>query len=162
MENALKKKSSVDFRLVISVAALAAMVISGGVLAWRQSQSRQAVVYVGDDISVRVEVAETMDRRERGLSGHAPLADDEGMYFIFDSPDRYAFWMKEMLFPLDLIWINADTIVDITTDVPAPVPGQTELPLYRPVAPADKVLEVNAGFAKRHGLRLGMPVKLRR
>ncbi|MEY4722584.1 MAG: hypothetical protein RLZZ324_97, partial [Candidatus Parcubacteria bacterium] len=138
------------------------MVITGAALAWHQSAARRGIVRIGDDVAVRVEIANTDALREHGLSGHKPLAADEGMFFVFEAPDRYVFWMKEMLFPLDLIWIGDGKIVDITPDVPAPAPGQKDLPLYRPVAPADRVLEVNAGFARAHGLKLGMPVELGR
>src|SRR3989304_6446445 len=58
--------------------------------------------------TINVEIAQTEAEREQGLSGHKPLADDEGMLFIFDKPGYHGFWMKDMLFSIDIIWISAD------------------------------------------------------
>ena len=54
----------------------------------------------------KMEVADTDASRALGLSGHAPLADSEGMIFVFEKPDAYGFWMKDMNFPIDIIWID--------------------------------------------------------
>lgn len=149
------------WRTGLFVAVFVAMLIAGGVLSWKQRTPRPAEATIDGRIRVRVEVATTPQTWERGLSGHAPLAADEGMFFIFPVADRYSFWMKDMLFPIDILWINGTELVDITTDAQPPAGDGAPLPTYRPVAPADKVLEVPAGFAKEHGLRLGMTVELR-
>src|SRR5438094_9545272 len=57
-------------------------------------------------VTVYVEVARTDAEREKGLGGHAPLGQYDGMLFIFDQPAPYAFWMKGMTFPLDMLWID--------------------------------------------------------
>ena len=104
--------------------------------------------------SVRAEVAETPEARARGLSGHAPLSPDEGMLFRFGTPGRYAFWMSGMTFPIDIIWLRDDAIVDMAPTVPPPGEGQ-EPPLYWPRIAADAVLEVSSGTARSVGLRIG-------
>jgi hypothetical protein len=86
------------------------------------------------------------------------------MLFVFDEEGRYSFWMKEMHFPLDLVWIGARcTVVDITPNAPPPAPGLsvTELPLYTPVAPVRYVLEVNAGETEAAGVRVDSLVEFR-
>jgi hypothetical protein len=105
-----------------------------------------------------VEPAVTPAQRIQGLSGRETLAPRGGMLFIFEQEGKHTFWMKEMRFPLDLVWIGAGCIVvDLTRNVPPQAPAQTlnELPLYRPVAPARYVLEINAGEADLVGLRPG-------
>jgi uncharacterized membrane protein (UPF0127 family) len=154
-------KKPIAGRRALAAFALAAMLAAGAYLSWRQRAALPGEVRIGDDVTVRVAVADTEATRERGLSGHAPLAPDEGMWFVFARADRYAFWMPRMLFDLDIIWVRDGRVVDISPDVPAPEPGQTDLPLYRPVEPADRVLEVRAGFAREHGLKLGLPVTFR-
>lgn len=144
-------------RNIVALVIIGAVVIAAAVLSWRQRALKHAVVTLGQT-RVQVDVADSIFTRERGLSGRPSLAADQGMLFIFDAPARYSFWMKEMHFPLDMIWIRDGHIVDITTDVPPPQPGQTVLPTYFPVEPADRVLEVNAGFAQAHGLRTGIEV----
>lgn len=148
------------FSSMLIMGTLAAMLVCGVVLALFQRGTDTGVVVIDDRIHVAVEIAATPPTRTQGLSGHLPLEDDEGMLFLFEWPDRYGFWMKDMLFSLDIIWIRDGLIVDISTDVPAPQPGE-EIANAMPREAVDAVLEVNAGFAARHGLRLGLPVEVR-
>jgi hypothetical protein len=93
------------------------------------------------------------------------------MLFVFDEEGRYSFWMKEMRFPLDLVWIGPSaegcTVVDITAKAPPSAPGQSasggmaELPLYTPVAPVRYVLEVNGGETEAAGVRVDSRVEFR-
>ena len=105
-----------------------------------------------------VELAVTPAERNQGLSGHPPLADNEGMLFVFENEAKWTFWMKEMLFPLDMLWIDARcAVVDITENAPMPEPGQAlqDLPRFFPETLAQYVLEVNAGTAQRTGVSIG-------
>ena len=107
--------------------------------------------------SVRVDIADTPTLRERGLSGRKLLLDDQGMYFIFDHPDVYPFWMKEMNFPIDIIWIGEHmSVVDITKSASPSSFPQT----FVSSVSALYVLEVQAGFAERHGIKIGDQVVL--
>ncbi|OGL95229.1 hypothetical protein A2348_02830 [Candidatus Uhrbacteria bacterium RIFOXYB12_FULL_58_10] len=110
-------------------------------------------VILPDGTSIDVEVADSAEERRVGLSGHAWLDADRGMLFLFDEPGRYGFWMKDMDFPIDIIWLRGETIVNVTPDVP--VPDGDDLPQYLPNTAVDGVLEVNAGFAQAHGLVAG-------
>ena len=80
------------------------------------------------------------------------------MLFVFQEERQHTFWMKDMRFPLDMIWITAEcTIADIIADVPNPPPDQKNgvLPTYSPSAPGTFVLELNAGVAAASGLQTG-------
>ena len=79
------------------------------------------------------------------------------MLFIFADKQVRQFWMKDMHFPLDMIWIDGDTIVDISENVPPPGAGEEPVIVY-PKAPVDKVLEVNAGEVEKYGLKSGQRV----
>lgn len=138
----------------------AALIATAVILGVRQVAFAHGTVVIDGKVNVRVSVASNDRSRERGLSGKEALAADEGMLFLFDRPDTLAFWMKEMNFPIDILWIDGTTIADMTTDVPVPVPGE-RLPLFSPRVPVDKVLEVPAGFARAHGLKVGMPMDIR-
>jgi len=115
---------------------------------------------VGDAV-VRAEVADDDAERALGLGGRDGLARDAGMYFELTS-DAPRIWMKGMRFPLDLVWIRNGRVVDVTARVPNEPPGTPEaaLPIYSPARPANRVLEVNAGWAKRNGVRAGDEVRL--
>ena len=120
------------------------------------SQKEGHVLKVGT-ARVLIDIADTPPLRERGLSGRRLLLDDQGMYFIFDHPDVYPFWMKEMNFPIDIIWIGEHmSVVDITKSASPSSFPQT----FVSSAPALYVLEVQAGFAERHGVKIGDQVVL--
>ena len=108
-----------------------------------------------------VEIAATSQERSRGLSGRESLPDASGMLFVFDSARTPGFWMKEMLIPLDFVWIGEDcSVVDLHTDVPPPPPGTStgSLRSYSPGSPIRYVLEINAGKVAELGIEVGDPV----
>ena len=119
-----------------------------------------ATLRVGDAV-VRAEVADDDGERALGLGGRDSLARDAGMYFELTS-DAPRIWMKGMRFPLDLVWISDGRVVDVTARVPDEPPGtpDAELPIYSPAQPANRLLEVNAGWAKRNGVQVGDEVRL--
>ena len=111
--------------------------------------------------AVDAEVADDNAELARGLGGRDRLARDAGMYFVLTN-DRPRFWMKGMRFPLDMIWIKDGRVVDVTADVPDEPRGtpDSRLPSYSPARTANRVLEVNAGWARRHDVRRGDRVRL--
>jgi len=107
--------------------------------------------------TLRVTVVSTEASRERGLSGRTGLQTDEGMLFAFPTDGTYGFWMKDMLFPIDMIWISADKhIVYMAENV---APG-TYPKSFVPTQPARYVLEVPAGYAHGHSIKVGELVSL--
>jgi hypothetical protein len=108
----------------------------------------------GQIIEVRTEIAVDDATKERGLMFRTHLNADGGMLFPYDSPRTMAFWMKNTLIPLDMIFIGAGkTIVDIRRNAQ---PG--DLSPYGSAAPAKYVLEVNGGWCGRKGILVGDPV----
>ena len=104
-----------------------------------------------------VELALTGAEQAQGLSGRAELAAGSGMLFVWNQESRRSFWMPDMNFPLDLVWLNGDcAVVQITADAPPQAPGQSraDLPRYT-VDGVQYVLEINAGEAARHGINVG-------
>jgi uncharacterized membrane protein (UPF0127 family) len=114
-------------------------------------------------VTVFVELAVTEAQREKGLGGHAPLADRNGMLFVWDQPGPYAFWMKGMTFALDIMWIEGEKVVYLAAGAPPPPAGQNDgaLPIYAPPVPARYVLEVDAGFARKYAIDVGTPAQVR-
>jgi hypothetical protein len=107
----------------------------------------------------RLEVAETDEARRQGLSGHEPLAQEEGMLFLFAEDGVYPFWMKDMTFAIDIIWLDDGRVVDVAT-LPAPASGELLPATHVPSGKADTVLEINAGRAKALGIEKGVMVVL--
>lgn len=106
---------------------------------------------------IQVEVADTDEKRTKGLSRHTPLKENKGMLFVFPTSNYYGFWMKDMEFDLDLIWIENFKIVEITENVSHNNQGI----IYKPKKIVDKVLEVNAGFVRKNGIKIGDILKIR-
>lgn len=106
---------------------------------------------------LNVETADTPDKRAKGLGGRQSLAADTGMIFLFPKADKYRFWMKGMLIPIDIIWFKGDVIVDLLPNVQPPTSGTADgnLPLYAPNMEVDKVLEVNAGVIDKSKIKIG-------
>lgn len=103
-----------------------------------------------------LEVADTDFLRERGLSYRASLAPQTGMLFVFDAPGNLKFWMKDMNFPLDIIWLDADKkVVHIEQSVSPSTYPQS----FGPEIPTQYVIELNAGEAKALGLSRGDTVR---
>jgi uncharacterized protein len=101
-----------------------------------------------------LEVARTPEQTAQGLMFRESLAPSTGMVFLFDAPRPQAFWMKNCHFALDMVFTRKDgTVVDVLENVP---PCDADpCPSYPSRAPADTVVELTAGEAKRHGVVTG-------
>lgn len=114
-----------------------------------------------DGKPIRVDIARTENERRQGLSGRQPLDTDQGLLFIFPQNSSPQFWMKDMLFDIDIIWINDGVINKIDANVPAPENNDEQLPYYMPTnGPIDYVLEMNAGSAAKYGFEVGDSVTI--
>lgn len=120
-----------------------------------------ALLRIGD-LTVEAEVPQTPEAFKRGLSGRERMDEDRGMLFVYTSEGPYSFWMKDMLFPLDLVWISADLrVVDIIANVePQPGVPDNDLTIYTPRSPALYTLELVGGVAEKHGLQVGDAVEI--
>jgi uncharacterized membrane protein (UPF0127 family) len=103
-------------------------------------------------VELNVFIADTFDKREQGLSGTKYLPPYSGMLFVFPQEGVYPFWMKNMNYSLDLLWINSNgEIVHVSEEVsPDTYPSQISSPF-----PIRSVLEVPAGFFKKENLKIG-------
>ena len=100
---------------------------------------------------LRVEFALTLPQQAQGLPDRPYLWPWSVNLFVFEEEGTYPFWMNEMDFPSDLVWIAADcSVIHITMNAPPQAPYQTlaELPAYLPPMPARYVLEIHAGGVK--------------
>jgi uncharacterized membrane protein (UPF0127 family) len=103
-------------------------------------------------------LAGTSQAQAIGLAKYKSIPLNYGMIFIFDKSGLYSFWMKGMQFPIDIIFISGNKVVDVFQQVP--VVSNGNLPVYTTKSKADKVLEINAGLAKKYGIKIGSEVKI--
>lgn len=142
--------------LIIIFVVVLASVIVGASMYWERKKTPRdrAFVRIRGTV-IPVEIRSDPEGRMWGLSWRESLPDGEGMLFLFPKKDRYSFWMKDMKFPIDIIWMSDGRVLEITPSVPI-----TPLKTYRPEHPVDFVLEVDAGFSERHSIRPGDPVEV--
>jgi uncharacterized membrane protein (UPF0127 family) len=105
------------------------------------------------------EVVDTPASRELGLSGRTGLKKDEGMLFVFDKPGKYGFWMKDMLFPIDMVWISEDGLV---VNVERNVTPESYPKAFINTIDAKHVLEINQGTAVTYGMYIGSKVDIKK
>lgn len=106
--------------------------------------------------AVYADIADTPAERTLGLSGRSELKDDEGMLFIFETPQAPAFWMKETKFPIDIVWIDENGLV---ISVSAGISPDSYPQKFAPPRPIKYVLEVPAGFSEKYHLGPGQEMK---
>lgn len=122
--------------------------------------AKKAIATFGKQ-KVTLEIADSLEEQEKGLSGRKFLAENRGMIFVFERPGIQSFWMRGMNFPLDIIFLRGNKIVTIYKNVPAPA-SKDEIPsaYYQPTSPSDKVIELNAGMADKFDLNVGDTITL--
>ncbi len=106
---------------------------------------------------IKVELALTKEDQAQGLSGRISLKENEGMLFVFDKPGEHNFWMKDMKFPIDIIWIdeNFNMVIYIKKDARPGSYPETYGPSSDSIENAKYVLEVPSGFAEKNNLKIG-------
>ncbi len=150
------------------IAGIILIILAGIVFFGWQKSRKHTNEYLSVDHSVilqgkrfDVRVADTPETRELGLSYFRSLPANQGMIFLFDRADRYAFWMKGMRFPLDVVWLKKSTgnkyrVIGYESNVrPETYPAVFTTP-----EPADAFLELNAGTLERMSNILGIDLVL--
>lgn len=105
---------------------------------------------------VYLEVADNDYKRTKGLMNHSELNYQQGMLFIFDDINQVYFWMKNVNYPLDMVFLKNNQIVNIYSGVPT-CKNQV-CPLYPSVYPVNKVIELKSGFCKKYNVKIGQKV----
>ncbi|MDQ4066497.1 MAG: DUF192 domain-containing protein [Thermoproteota archaeon] len=105
------------------------------------------------------DIAATDEQRTKGLSVKDRLGENEAMLFVFDNEAEHTFWMKNMKFPIDIIWLDSDkTIVHIEHNL-QPCSFELLCPTYKPNVESLYVLETVGGFAEKHDIVKGTMVE---
>ena len=128
---------------------------------WSLGDYRHTANVVVGDTNVVVEISDTPELRERGLSYHDDLSLNSGMLFVYPDSGRRIYWMKGMNFCLDIVWINDGAIVGAAESVcPEPGVADADLGRYASPSPVQYVLELPAGWLREHGYTTGTPVTI--
>lgn len=135
-------------------------IILAGCSITQQPQARPTAGLSSQGITVggaalTVEVASTDAARTQGLSGRESLAPGSGMLFTFRRPGLYQFWMKDMRFGLDFVWLAGSRVAEVVENVPPPTLEKPDPIRIRPQEPVTGVIEVPAGWVATHRITAG-------
>ena len=124
------------------------------------SQYRNLTVTI-DGYNISAFVADTDDKRSKGLSGVENMSGNQGMLFVFNYPSKQGFWMKEMMFPLDIIWLDSNnSVIHIEKKLQPCTCLFSYCTVYSPSRDAKYVLETISGFTDLHSLNEGDKIKI--
>jgi len=115
-------------------------------------------VFIGD-LKIHADLADTPNKQTNGLVWRSQLNDSEGMLFVFSSERSLNFWMKNMLIPIDIVFVTSDMkVINVYKSVP-PCANDSCKP-YASSKPAKYALELSAGFCERHGVHPGDSISI--
>jgi uncharacterized membrane protein (UPF0127 family) len=159
--------------IIAIVAAAAAGIIAGSVLlvipaiSVREIEEEQEIIVGGvapsnngyrqvnitvNDVKLVADIAENSTQRSKGLSVKDTLNENEGMLFVFSAEREHSFWMKNMKFPIDIIWLDDDQEVVHVEHSLEPCIPDSFCPTYKPDRNSLYVLETVAGFAQKYNV----------
>lgn len=133
---------------LILVFFLFAVLVFSAILAYRYNLHTDWKKISINGKEFKVEAVSDSKKMAKGLGGRDEICDYCGMLFQFSYPDRHEFWMKDMRFSLDIVWILNNRIVYIARNVP-----KTHSEIITPDYPADRVLELNGGACDKNGIK---------
>lgn len=151
----MKKLVIVYVVLIIAVVLLAVFRFGGKVPNISLFGGAEATV---NGTKINLLLAKSEQDRIKGLSGRKGLDTNQGMLFVWDKKGIYPFWMKGMLFPIDIIYIDDNSVVYIVKNAPAPAGQAQVLTIYKPDTEANYVLEVNAGTTDKLNIKKGSKI----
>jgi len=155
MKNETPQKTFFSFLsipIVALVFVLVILIVASLFISQERKEIQQQIESSRLNSLLNLEIADSVPERERGLSGRTALPEDSGLFFIFDNEDFHGIWMKEMLFPIDIIWMDSLLSVVHTEENISP---DSFPEIFYPEQKALYVLEANAGFIEKHQIKLG-------
>lgn len=136
--------------------SIAVAIVATAILVVSVKNSHQSRVSLGGE-EIVVTLANTPELQAKGLSGYKGLMPNEGMLFRFQKPGMHGFWMKDMLFPIDIIWFDENKRIVDSWENATP---ESYPQIYTPRTESQFVLEVPDGFYLKHNLKIGNKLEI--
>ncbi len=147
----------IPIKVIVSILALSIIAAATFFLIKQRETEESPTILPSTEAPFTFEVVASPGARAQGLSGRTEVLPGHGMLFVFDRPDRYGFWMKDMIISIDIIWLADDgTIIGIEEDVS---PDTYPTAFYAP-RPVRLVLETRVGEARNQGWEVGTKIPL--
>ena len=143
-------------KLIKSVLIVIAVVVGVAALLWQMNNQHQVLQLHGN--TYHMTVLRTPDELTRGLSGSSSLGQDQAMLFVFPQDDEWAMWMKDMNYPIDMVWLDSNReVVYLVKDAQPSSYPKTQ---FKPDEKARYVIELASGTIERTGIAIGDPAGL--
>jgi uncharacterized membrane protein (UPF0127 family) len=139
-----------------NVVVITLILVFGLMLIVYSALTHHSQIIVGGKTFI-IDAVQSKYSMEKGLSGKDSLSDNEGMLFIFKKPDIYGIWMKDMKFPIDIIWIDSNMQI---VSIEKSVSPDTYPQIFKPTTAALYVLEISAGQSNFLNLKIGDKVSI--
>jgi uncharacterized protein len=117
------------------------------------NESERKIIHIGD-VELNIEIADTLVLKTRGLSNRDNLDENSGMLFVYDDKQIRNFWMKDVRFPIDILWINDGIVVGIQENIPHKL-DNLDVVRFKSNMEVSMVLEVNKGWIAQNGIKTG-------
>ena len=143
-------------RIVFGVAIAAIVIIFAAFLFTRGDLvQKENKIKIGNS-EISVEIARTDAEQAKGLGGRSSLDAFHGMLFVFTPPTIPGFWMKDMSFPIDIVWISENRVIGVIENADPQIGApESKLKIYTPPSSVDSVIELSAGTFKASNARVG-------
>ncbi len=126
------------------------------------SQSKPVKQVCYKDHCFIADIADNPMTQQKGLMGRQSLSETDGMLFIFSQMGPRTFWMRGMLISIDIIWMtDKGAVIDISAELPPCTKKTIDCPTYSPEGPSQYVLEIQAGLARKLGIKKGNILEIR-
>lgn len=129
-------------------------IVAGGAFLWWKMADDQATLKLSG-VWYHITVMRTDAEREKGLSGTDSLPEGQAMVFAFPSDKQWGIWMKEMNYPIDIVWLNSDR--EVVHTVKNAQPSSYPDTIFRPDVDSRYVIELPSGTIERTGITKGQP-----
>ncbi|MDD5341084.1 MAG: DUF192 domain-containing protein [Patescibacteria group bacterium] len=153
-----KNMNKKNLKILVPVAVVLIFIALVACVYFYYVQSAMATVTIRGHV-IKAQVADSPEEQALGLSGKKNLGDNSGLLFVYSDSRYRTFWMKDMKFPIDIIWINDNKIVYIEKN--APVPADPENPAIFTKGEVNRVLEVKAGWTDKNNIQVGDEVGIK-
>lgn len=153
----MKSEKSKRFYWIMFLGVL----IFAGILRLWQNFHWQSIFIELKDKKIEVLVAKTYAQQYRGLGRRDDLGVYQGMLFVHSSLDKYGVVMRDMRFPIDVVWLKDGEVLDIAPNLQTePGVPENQLKVYYPRKPANAILELPAGWVEKNGVKIGERVRV--
>lgn len=146
------------------IVAIAVLIIFSGInitlFSLKDDNMKISIKTDSTELKINAEIADTNEEQRLGLMHREKLEDGKGMLFIYQEPKLLSYWMKDVLIPLDILYIGEDLQINHIVKSAPPCDKGDKCPTYSYLKPTKYVLELPGGYTEKHNIKQGDSIEL--